>query len=277
MIRCARPGRADALRRFAATELQDHPLARMALAVAGLCMLMTTACTEDALRLPDPSVRYIAFGDSATAGPAGGSYVDFLAERLGEPPAAFANEGRGGETAEEGAERLRSYLHRGLFPNAHTLLYWQGGADLIDFLQENDPLLVFSPDDSDYPFADALDARLDQTQADIGRALAAGREAGLAVFAATYYFFPMGSVNCEPLFLGVLLPAQAEHANEYVLLLNERIRAAAAAQEAILVDVATLDAELRADDANYENCNHLSAAGNDIVAGLWFEAAAANR
>lgn len=234
-------------------------------------LISPAACSEDALRLPDFNARYIAFGDSSTAGPSERDYVDFLRDRLGERPEAFTNEGRGGESAAEGADRLKSYFDRHLFPNAHTLLYWEGAAELIDFLQENDPLLVFSPTAAGYPHAAALAARLDETQAEIERALATGRNAGLTVYAATYFFMPSVSLNCEPLFLNVLLPGQAANANVYVGLLNERIRAAAAAQGAILVDVATLDASLRGSAANYHNCNHLSAAGNEIVAGLFFD------
>lgn len=244
---------------------------RGAVLPAVAAFISPVACSEDAFRLPDFNARYIAFGDSSTAGPSQRDYVDFLRERLGVPPEAFANEGRGGESAGEGADRLTSYLDRRLFPNAHSLLYWEGAAELIDFLQANDPLLAFSPMAPAYPHAAALAARLDETQAAVERALAAGRDAGLTVYVATYFFMPSGSLNCEPLFLGVLLPGQADNANAYVALLNERIRAAAAAQGATLVDVATLDATLRGSAANYHNCNHLSAAGNEIVAGLFFD------
>lgn len=239
--------------------------------MTGIALIAPAGCSDDTFRLPNFSARYIAFGDSTTAGPSQRDYPDILREGLGEPPEVFTNEGRGGESAEEGADRLKSYLDRRLFPNAHTLLYWEGAAELIDFLQENDPLLVFAPSAPGYPFAAALAARLDQTQAAVERSLAAGRDAGLTVYAATYFFMPAGSLNCEPLFLNVLLPGQAENANAYVALLNERIRAAAAAQGVTLVDVATLDATLRGSAANYENCNHLSAAGNGIVAGLFLD------
>ncbi len=246
--------------------------------VVCIALVVSAGCADDGFRLPDPAVRYIAFGDSATEGPADRDYPEFLRERLSKPPETFAVEGRGGETAEEGADRLEAYLEQGLFPNAHTLFYWEGAAGLIDFLQENDPFLAFSPNDSAYPHSAALDNRLDRIQAAVERSLAAGRDAGLTVYAATYFFLPSGSFDCDPLFLDVLLPGQSVNANEYVAMLNDRIRAAAAAQGAILVDVATLDADLRADeDANYENCTHLSAEGNEIVAELWYEVTLANQ
>jgi lysophospholipase L1-like esterase len=240
--------------------------------LAAALLLMACACSEDAFRVPDPAVQYVAFGDSATAGPAERDYVDYLPQRLDEPPEAFANEGRGGETAGEGADRLESLLDLELFPNAHTLLYWEGGNGLVDFMQENDPFLAWSPDNPAYPFADGLESKLDEIQSGVERALAAARETGLRVFAATYYFLPMGSLDCDPLLIDILLPAQAANANVYVLRLNDRIRTAASAQGAILVDIAALDGQLRADAANYENCNHLSAAGNAIAAGAFVEA-----
>ena len=56
---------------------------------------------------------------------------------------------------------------------------------------------------------------------------------------------------------------------------DDRIRVAAA-QGAILVDVAAKNAVLQADGANYADCNHLSTQGNDIVAGLFADAVTAS-
>ena len=135
-----------------------------------------------------------------------------------------------------------------------------------------DPFLLFSPDAPNYPFGGALDAKLDEIQADIESAILLGKGAGLEVFVATYFFLPRGSLDCDPLFLEILLPAQADVANAYVTRLNQRIRRAARNQSATIVDVATKDVELRGNSANYFNCNHLSASGNDIVARLFADA-----
>ncbi|MBN2561978.1 MAG: SGNH/GDSL hydrolase family protein [Phycisphaerae bacterium] len=222
-------------------------------------------------RLPDPAVRYVAFGDSATRGPSERDYVEFLQDLLGEAPAAFSNEGKGGETSDEGVGRLRSLISRQIFPNAEVLFLWEGGNDTTDFIKDRDPLLFFSPDSSVYPYSAQLTEKLDKIQANIEEAIRIGTEAGLEVFVATYYFLPEGSLNCDPLLLDILLPAQAVNANVYVTKLNERLRLAAANQGAILVDVASEDAVLRADPENYFNCNHLSAQGNEIVARLFFD------
>jgi hypothetical protein len=101
--------------------------------------------------------------------------------------------------------------------------------------------------------------------------------AGLDVFVATYYFVEESFGICQAFPLDLVLPQQAQRANEYLLLLNERVRMAAVNQGAILVDVATLDDPLRADRENYFDCNHLSAQGNAFVAELFFDVIAAVR
>lgn len=241
-------------------------LTALALAVG----LLSYGCGSDAaIRFPEPAVRYVAFGDSSTAGPSDRDYPSFLADLLGEGSAAVGNEGLGGETTGQGLERLRSLIARGLFPNAHTMLYWQGGNDLVDWVSGVDRLLLLSPEADNYPLGAELEAKLDALQANIEAAIREGQQAGWRVLVATYYFLPRGSLNCEPLLLNVLLPGQADNANAYVRLLNERIGRAAANTGAELVDVADLDESLRGDGVNYHNCNHLSPAGNGIVAELF--------
>ncbi|MCG8408703.1 MAG: SGNH/GDSL hydrolase family protein [Phycisphaerales bacterium] len=229
-------------------------------------------CGEDfVFRLPDPAVRYVAFGDSATKGPSSRDYIESLVDLLGESAETYSNEGEGGETTEDGVERLRSLVASNLFPNAEAMFFWEGGNDLTDFLQETDPLLIFSPAAPVYPFSDSLDAKLDEIQANVEAAIRTGHDAGWNVYVATYFFLPAGSTDCNPLLLDILLPTQALVANAYVTLLNERIRLAAAREGAILVDVASKDGELRGDSDNYFDCNHLSASGNAIVAALFLE------
>lgn len=218
------------------------------------------------IMLPDPNVRVIAFGDSTTAGPSARDYVEDLPELLDRPAVEFANEGRGGETTEEGLARLRRMVGLDIYPNARQIIYWEGGNDVIDFIQRRDPLLIFSPLDANYPFGAALDSQLDATQQQIEQAIAAGAGAGWQVTVATYFPIPSFSVECNGLLFGVIVGAQAEHANVYRSLLNDRIRSAARNGGAVLVDVAALADELTADPGNYFDCNHLSARGNAIVA-----------
>ncbi len=236
----------------------------------GLAMLwMVGGCVE--IRVPDPLVSHVAFGDSTTKGPSTRDYPDILRELLGAAPERFANEGRGGETTEEGLTRLKSLLASGVFPEAAILMYWEGGNDLTDFIQEHDPFLLFSLSDPDYPFAAALSHWLDAVQGNVEEAILAAQEARLKVFVATYFLLREEVGICDPLPLDVLLPAQARRANEYVLALNERIRLATAHRGALLVDVGASAGVLAADPANYFNCNHLSEQGNTIVANIFLD------
>lgn len=218
------------------------------------------------LRLPDPNVRVIAFGSSTTAGPSTMQYVDYLPDLLSEPANAFANEGLGGETTTDGVPRLQGLLDAEYFPNADTLIYWQGGNDVIDFIQAHDPLIAISPNSGLYLFNTELQALLATVDANLRAAINAGKASGLNIYLATFYFIPEEIFDCAATPLDVIFPGQAAVANDYIELLNQRIRDAAAAEGATLIDIAALDATLRADLANYFNCNHLSAVGNQIAA-----------
>ncbi len=242
-------------------------------AVFSLSLLCSgIGCSENDLLVPDPAVHYLAFGDSATSGPSARDYPDILIELMGQAPETFAKQGQGGETSSEGLERLRQLMSRRIYPNAHTLLYWEGGVDIIDLIREVDGLLLFSPTALDYPDSERLIETLDDIQANIEAAITEGRTAGLTVYIATYFSLREAWAQCDPLFLDIILPSQARNANGYISLLNERIRRAAANQGAMLVDIASVDDILQADEANYVNCNHLSNQGNEIVARLFAEA-----
>jgi len=176
----------------------------------------------------------------------------------------------GGEPAGEGVTRLQQLIDQGIYPNAHTLLYWQGGARLVDFIRKVDPLLLLSPDAAGYPYVDELEQVLDDIQDRIEDAIAAGRRAGWTVYVATYYPLPSFIITCEPLLLDLMLPGQARNGNAYLARLNERIRQAAARQSAVLVDIAAIEG-LAADPEHYVDCNHLSNEGNRIVANRFFD------
>jgi lysophospholipase L1-like esterase len=227
-------------------------------------MLIVAGCED--VRIPDPAVRYVAFGDSSTAGPTDRDYPQILQERLGLPAEQFANEGNGGETTAEGLERLNGLLADGIYPNATTLLYWEGGNDVIAFLRQVDPLLVFSPDDADYPYADQLDELLAGTQANAESVIARAQSAGLTVFVATYPLRPESLLPCESLPIKVMLPGQTTLANQYTQRINDRIRAAATNTGATLVDAA---AAVPAESANWYDCTHLSVTGNDLAAAVF--------
>jgi len=246
-----------------------------ATALCTLCVAAAAGCVE--LRTPDPNVIYVAFGDSTTDGPSSRDYPEILRELLNMAPVTFANEGESGEKTDEGLDRLMRLLDAEIFPNAEVLLYWEGGNEITDFIANNDPLLTLTPTDPSYPFASRLNNRLDAVQENIEAAITAAQAVGLDVYVATYFDIRETASTCPSLPFELLFPGQASNANQYVALLNDRIRAAADARGAVLVDVAALNTQITADPTNYENCSHLSAAGNALVAGLFFEEISARR
>ncbi len=251
--------------------LSHYPSSRsigfiVSMALSAATTLLMMGC--DDVVFPDPNVIYLAFGDSATDGPSEVDYPDTLPGELGVEAVEIGKQGRGGETTAEGIERLRMFLERDLFPNAEVLLYWEGGGDLIDTLEQLDPFLLFSPVAEDYPFTDVLNSRLDQTQANMETLILDARNAGLTVYVMTYFLVPEETLPCDPLFLDVIVPSQVSNANDYFRLLNGRIRSAADSAGAILIDVETDASELTDSTDNFFDCNHLSASGNAIVAEL---------
>ncbi len=235
-----------------------------------LCLFLCISGGCSGVIAPDPNVRFIAFGDSTTAGPENQNYWDLVREKLEQPPEAFAGQGEGGESSEKGLIRLNELLTGGLYPNAQVLLYWEGGDDLVEFVRNHDPLLFFSPDDTDYPFSNQLNEKLNSVQTNIEDAIKAGQNAGLTVYIGTYYFLEP-NLPCKALPFPILLPEQAGKANIYVVKLNARIRLAAQNQNARLVDVETIGDTLRQNPQNYFDCNHLSYEGNELVADLFMK------
>ncbi|GJM25973.1 MAG: hypothetical protein DHS20C16_23880 [Phycisphaerae bacterium] len=233
-------------------------------------------CGEFNFNVPDPDVHFIAFGDSTTDGPSNRNYWDILRERLDEDPIRFVNEGNGGETTEEGLQRLQRIIALETYPNATTLLLWEGGSDIIDFIGETDSLLIFSPDSTDYPFAGRLTELLDDSQTNLEQQISAAQVAGWEVYVATLFPIREQTASCDPLPLNILLAPQAINANVYVRRLNDRIVSAAENTGATLVDIDSRSDEINASGENYFDCNHLSSAGNEIAADQFLRAFEAN-
>ncbi len=252
------------------TQRAFYRCVRPAAALAVSAMILAAGCVD--VRIPDPNVVYIAFGDSATAGPDNPDYPEILQERLGAAPNTFANDGLPGETSDAGIDRLDSLLSMDIYPNAEVLLLWEGGNDLIEFVVSVDPFLFFSPDANDYLYSEELNAMLAGVQANLEDDIARGQAAGLDVYVATYYPLASHLIRCGAMPLNILVPAQAVNGNAYVDKLNEHIRDAAAAGDATLVDIGAEGALFHADEENYYNCNHLSAQGNAIVAEIFLDA-----
>lgn len=229
-----------------------------------------TGCVPITPPTPQPAVRYIAFGDSTTDGPADRNYSDILRELLGESVESFSNQGQSGETSAEGLQRLSDPLNVTTFPNVEFFLYWEGGNDVANFIGANDPLLFLSPDDPDYPFTTSLTSMLDAMEDNIEQVIRSAKDANLDVYVATYYPLAPNITSCGALAFDLLFPSQAEKAQVYLDLMNERIRNVASTNGATLVDVFTLGMTLQADPNNYHDCNHLTEQGNAIVAELFF-------
>lgn len=232
-----------------------------------LPILLVTSCgTGTAFRVPEPNVLFVAFGASTTSGPAERDYPDILRDKLDQPPGTFSNEGRGGETTAEGLARLGELIEFGIFPNAKIFIYWEGGNDIIEFIGEHDRLLLFSPEDPGYPLTNSLSDSLKEITTNIREAVRLARGAGWEVHVATFFPIAANFGQCPALPLDIILPGQAINANVYIRLLNDSIRSAAATGGANVLDVSSLGDMLTANGDSYFNCNHLSAAGNEIVA-----------
>lgn len=239
-----------------------------ALIVIAAMPSLSGGCTSRlVLRPADPDVRIVALGDSATRGPAREDYPALLAELLGIPAGAVANEGVPGETTDMGLRRLNGLIDRAIFPNADVLIYWQGGTDVVDFVEARDSELRFLGDNLDPQLRAEFDAELNQIWENIAAAVAQARAAGWTVYLVTYYPLAAG-VRCPLVALDELRPEEATVLDGYLEELNERIRAVAADGAATLVDAADVGETLLNDPANYLDCNHLSASGNAQVAEL---------
>ena len=155
---------------------------------------------------------------------------------------------------------------RQTFPNAETLIIWQGGTDVIHFVASKDSGLQLSPADVAYPLRKQLMSLLDLIEGNLGEMVARGTGAGWKVYLVTYY--PM-SIEKACAQLGLELDAQrGQVIDSYLSALNERIRRAVKQHGAGLIDVAAIGEELKSDAGNHFDCNHLSQHGNARVSGL---------
>lgn len=237
-------------------------MARRAWAWIGIAALAAVVGCE--------KVRYVTFGDSATAC----GYGRVLEDLLDEGDGIVANEGRGGERVAEGVERLEQQLSLGIYPNAEAYLWLEGGNDMLGFIRLHDPALVHSPLQDDYPFA----AEWAEQRATVAQWLQAGidllGERGIDVVLGTYYQVLPGVCPCgltvDP-DTGERLPSftdeQAANANAYIATLNETIREVAAASDVPLAD---LEGAL-SHPFHYRDCIHPSPAGNVPIAEIWYE------
>ena len=200
--------------------------------------------------------RIVAFGDSATAG-----YAPFLHQYLEANQNEVANEGRGGETSDKGVERLREIISFGTYPNNEVFIYWEGGNNLIDWLQEHDPLLQFSPSDPEYPLFSELIDLLGNIRNDLATAVELCHNQGWKVYVGSYVPF-VPDITCSPLGRP-MTEVEVDVANLYQNLINEVI-SDMTNNGATFIDAGNHLA--LSDPAMYQNCNHLNDDGNRIFA-----------
>jgi lysophospholipase L1-like esterase len=223
-----------------------------------------------------PEVRYVALGDSITGTLDSDTWPRFLVDLLDIADEALAAEGAGGRTAAGGFERLSEIVDLGTYPDATVLIYFLGGADVIDFVASIDPALTTAPSAGQFMFGDALNALLDDVRAAMRATLELARAAGFEIYVATYFSLPAGVAPCAALGGDALSSDQAERVNEYVALLNEVIGDLAVEFGATLVDL-RLDNEALAGPpapvpAHFADCTHPSERGAEIIAARFAEA-----
>lgn len=241
----------------------------LATCIITFTLLPLVGCST--LGVPNPAVKYIAFGDSTTDSPSKKYYPDYLSKKLGKSRFSVANEGKGGETAADGLPRLQSLLNSYRYPNAEVLLYWEGGNDFQRWLRKTDPLLMTSPEEPTFPHDQSFNKEMSKLSSIIRAAVADARNDGLKVYVATYFYVREDFGLCKASALKVMTPLHARRANAYIRAVNDVIRAAALDAGAHVVDVESIADELAADRKNYYNCNHLSGRGNEKVAELFAE------
>lgn len=253
--------------------------------LAGWTIVFTAAAflLSGCCKAPDYDALYVCFGDSITAGKDSPSYPDVLAGYLGLSANEVANEGESGESANNGAERIKNLFGNcDAYPNALALLYMEGAAGLIDWIQEKDPWLLFDPLNPGYPYQAELNERLGNIKNNIIEAVQTAQGDVESIYVANYFFLVPGISPCDltpaDLPLG---PNQVDKVNNYVDLLNGKIEEAASETGSILVDVnlevgdwsGTACGEAPNDPRDcFTDCNHPSGSGNEVLAELFHDA-----
>ncbi len=223
-----------------------------------------------------PEVRYVALGDSITGTLDSDTWPRFFVDLLDISDEALAAEGSGGRTAAGGFERLNEILDLGTYPEATVLIYFLGGADVIDFIASIDPALTTAPSAGQFMFDDALNAMLDDVRTLMRATLELAGAAGFEIYVATYFSLPAGVAPCEALGTDALSSDQADRVNEYVALLNEVISDLAVEIGATLIDLRLANEALLGPPApvpaHFADCTHPNESGAEIIASRFAEA-----
>jgi len=245
---------------------------RTVLLFAGIALALPVFALPACCPTPNTNALYVAFGDSLTQGKDSPTYPSVLAGLLGIPSDRIANEGKSGESANDGLDRIRQFfVDCDTFPNAHTLLYWQGAAGLIDWILETDRFLLFDPLSPSYPYAAQLEERLTNIQNNVVAAVEMAAGSVDAVYVADFFDLLPWISPCDT-FGAPLAPGLTVKANNYIQLLNEKIHEAVSDTGVTLVNIHGELGALHNDPANFIDCNHPSGAGNELIAGVFLQA-----
>ncbi len=218
-----------------------------------------------------PEVHYVALGDSITGTLDSETWPRFLVDLLDISDEALAAEGSGGRTTAGGFERLNEIFDLGIYPNARVLIYFLGGADVIDFVASIDPALTTAPSDEQFTFGDTLSALLDGVRAAMRATLELAGAAGFEIYVATYFSLPAGVAPCEALGGAALSNDQAMRMNEYVELLNKVNSDLAFEFGATLIDLRLANEALLEPPTHFADCTHPSKRGAEIIAAHFAE------
>ena len=227
--------------------------------------------TSDTLNSADPrpSVILVCFGDSATKGAVDQHYPGYIEEWINPGDDDVANEGKSGETSSEGLNRLRNIINSNEYPNAQVYAYWEGGNDIVDAISQVDPLLIWDPARSWYPFREQLATLLAIVKENLRQGVAKIRETDATPVLGTYYYL-MAFKKCKLSPFHFLFPLQVRRTDHYVDELNQVIYELADEENVPLADI---HSELgRMMYWHYHDFNHANAEGNRLIAEVWFEA-----
>jgi lysophospholipase L1-like esterase len=222
--------------------------------------------------IPPPKIGsdiiLVCFGDSATHGAVDEHYPSYLEAWINPSSDDVVNEGKNGETSGEGLSRLRHIIDSHEYPNAKVYAYWEGGNDVIDWVQEVDPYLVWDPANPNYPFRNQLNSILSNMKDNLRQGVYKIQETTAQPILGNYYYL-ISYIRCPLSPIGFLLPRMTTIANHYVDEITTTIYDLAAEEQIPLADI---NGELgQMPYEYYHDCNHASAIGNEAIAEVWYD------
>ena len=220
-------------------------------------------------RFAATSDKVVCFGDSATEGASELSFPDYLEAFIEWGDGQVVNEGKSGETAEEGMWRMWWLLFSLKYINSHVWTYMEGGNDLIDWVTQIDPYLLFDPANPGYPHRQELDDKLAQIKDDLRTGIHNIRNKTSAEVVLGTYNYLASFTQCDPSPIGFLLPGMTEKANHYVDELNDNIRDLASEEDTPLADINESLGNFNGNLLFYHDCIHMNSLGNFVVALIW--------